>query len=89
MAFTLPEPFASIPKENFLFGPSPIQELPRIAAALGGKVGVYAKREVRSPSNNSPTSNSPSFNPSIKQDADKLLGLQLRIGQRRQQGPKA
>ncbi|KAK7413862.1 hypothetical protein QQX98_007279 [Neonectria punicea] len=42
---TLPEPFASIPRESFLFGPSPIQELPRIAAALGGKVGVYAKRE--------------------------------------------
>ncbi|KAH8672803.1 putative 1-aminocyclopropane-1-carboxylate deaminase [Tricladium varicosporioides] len=41
----LPEPFASIPKENFLFGPSPIQYLPRITKALGGKVGVYAKRE--------------------------------------------
>ncbi|CAM1511839.1 Fc.00g093520.m01.CDS01 [Cosmosporella sp. VM-42] len=41
----LPEPFASIPREAFLFGPSPIQELPRISAALGGKVGVYAKRE--------------------------------------------
>ncbi|KAH7134199.1 tryptophan synthase beta subunit-like PLP-dependent enzyme [Dactylonectria macrodidyma] len=41
----LPEPFASIPRESFLFGPSPIQELPRMAAALGGKVGIYAKRE--------------------------------------------
>lgn len=41
----LPEPFASIPRESFLFGPSPIQHLPRISAALGGKVGVYAKRE--------------------------------------------
>ena len=41
----LPEPFASIPKENFLFGSSPIQALPRISTALGGKVGVYAKRE--------------------------------------------
>lgn len=41
----LPEPFASIPKENFLFGPSPIQHLPNISAKLGGKVGVYAKRE--------------------------------------------
>lgn len=41
----LPEPFASIPKENFLFGPSPIQTLPRISKALGGKVNVYAKRE--------------------------------------------
>jgi 1-aminocyclopropane-1-carboxylate deaminase len=41
----LPEPFASIPKENFLFGSSPIQYLPLITKALGGKVGVYAKRE--------------------------------------------
>lgn len=41
----LPEPFASIPKQDFLFGPSPIQALPRISAALGGKVNVYAKRE--------------------------------------------
>lgn len=44
-SLTLPEPFASIPRESFLFGASPIQELPRMAAALGGKVGVYAKRE--------------------------------------------
>jgi hypothetical protein len=44
-SLSLPEPFASIPRENFLFGPSPIQELPRISAALGGKVNVYAKRE--------------------------------------------
>ncbi|KAH9897552.1 putative 1-aminocyclopropane-1-carboxylate deaminase [Xylariomycetidae sp. FL2044] len=42
----LPEPFASIPRESFLFGPSPIQHLPRISEALsGGKVQVYAKRE--------------------------------------------
>lgn len=41
----LPEPFASIPRENFLFGPSPIQALPRISQALGGKVQVFAKRE--------------------------------------------
>ncbi|KAI6084957.1 putative 1-aminocyclopropane-1-carboxylate deaminase [Hypoxylon rubiginosum] len=41
----LPEPFASIPRESFLFGASPIQPLPRITAALGGKVRVYAKRE--------------------------------------------
>ncbi|ORY68586.1 putative 1-aminocyclopropane-1-carboxylate deaminase [Pseudomassariella vexata] len=41
----LPEPFASIPRESFLFGPSPIQALPRISEALGGKVNVYAKRE--------------------------------------------
>ncbi|KAJ3941497.1 uncharacterized protein N0V96_008207 [Colletotrichum fioriniae] len=45
MAAVLPEPFASIPRENFLFGPSPIEPLPRISAALGGKVNVYAKRE--------------------------------------------
>ncbi|KAJ6782201.1 hypothetical protein PWT90_03706 [Aphanocladium album] len=44
-AISLPEPFASIPKQDFLFGPSPIQALPRISAALGGKVNVYAKRE--------------------------------------------
>lgn len=41
----LPEPFASIPRENFLFGPSPIQHLPQISKALGGNVEVYAKRE--------------------------------------------
>ncbi|EHY53954.1 hypothetical protein HRR83_004599 [Exophiala dermatitidis] len=41
----LPEPFASIPREPFLFGPSPIQALPRISKALGGEVNVYAKRE--------------------------------------------
>ncbi|KAI1248597.1 hypothetical protein MGN70_009797 [Eutypa lata] len=44
-AVVLPEPFASIPRENFLFGPSPIQALPRISQALGGKVQVFAKRE--------------------------------------------
>ncbi|KAI5859560.1 putative 1-aminocyclopropane-1-carboxylate deaminase [Durotheca rogersii] len=41
----LPEPFASIPRTPLLFGPSPIQHLPRISAALGGRVQVYAKRE--------------------------------------------
>lgn len=41
----IPEPFASIPYESLLFGPSPIQHLPRITAALGGKVTVYAKRD--------------------------------------------
>ncbi|XDG08588.1 hypothetical protein ABKA04_008203 [Annulohypoxylon sp. FPYF3050] len=41
----IPEPFASIPRESLMFGPSPIQHLPRISAALGGKVQVYAKRE--------------------------------------------
>lgn len=42
---TLPEPFASIPRSTFTFGPSPIQALPNISKALGGKVQVYAKRE--------------------------------------------
>lgn len=41
----LPEPFAQIPRAQLTFGPSPIQQLPRISAALGGKVHVYAKRE--------------------------------------------
>ncbi|KAK5065404.1 hypothetical protein LTR84_001242 [Exophiala bonariae] len=41
----LPEPFASIPRENFLFGPSPIQHLPLMSKVLGGDVEVYAKRE--------------------------------------------
>lgn len=41
----LPEPFASIPRESFLFGPSPIQHLPRMSSELGGKVNIYAKRE--------------------------------------------
>ncbi|KAK4457655.1 putative 1-aminocyclopropane-1-carboxylate deaminase [Cladorrhinum samala] len=41
----LPEPFGSIPREPLTFGFSPIQPLPRISAALGGKVNVYAKRE--------------------------------------------
>jgi len=45
MATNLPEPFASIPRESFLFGPSPVQSLPRISAALGGKVNVFSKRE--------------------------------------------
>ncbi|KND86294.1 putative 1-aminocyclopropane-1-carboxylate deaminase [Tolypocladium ophioglossoides CBS 100239] len=42
---TLPEPFDSIPRKSFLFGPSPIQSLPRMSAALGGKVNIYAKRD--------------------------------------------
>ncbi|EFY85645.1 1-aminocyclopropane-1-carboxylate deaminase, putative [Metarhizium acridum CQMa 102] len=42
---TLPEPFAGIPRESFLFGPSPIQHLPRMSKALGGKVNIYVKRE--------------------------------------------
>jgi 1-aminocyclopropane-1-carboxylate deaminase len=42
---TLPEPFASIPRHSLTLGPSPIQHLPNITAALGGKVSIYAKRE--------------------------------------------
>lgn len=41
----LPEPFASIPKSDFLFGSSPVHHLPRISEALGGKVSIWAKRE--------------------------------------------
>jgi 1-aminocyclopropane-1-carboxylate deaminase len=41
----LPEPFASIPRCELTFGPSPIHSLPRISAALGGNVSIYAKRE--------------------------------------------
>lgn len=41
----LPELFARIPRESFLFGPSPIQHLPRMSRELGGKVHIYAKRE--------------------------------------------
>ena len=44
-AVSLPEPFDSIPRYDLLFGPSPIHSLPRISAALGGKVPIYAKRE--------------------------------------------
>jgi len=44
-SITLPETFASIPREILTFGPSPIQPLPRISHALGGKVNVFAKRE--------------------------------------------
>lgn len=43
--FSLPEPFASIPRESLLLGPSPIHSLPRISSALGGHVPIYAKRE--------------------------------------------
>jgi 1-aminocyclopropane-1-carboxylate deaminase len=41
----LPEPFASVPRYELTFGPSPIHSLPRISTALGGKVSIYAKRE--------------------------------------------
>ena len=42
---SLPEPFASIPRYSLTLGPSPIHSLPKISAALGGKVAIYAKRE--------------------------------------------
>ncbi|PSR84244.1 tryptophan synthase beta subunit-like PLP-dependent enzyme [Coniella lustricola] len=45
VAVSLPEPFASIPRSTFTFGPSPIQSLPNMSKALGAKVNVYAKRE--------------------------------------------
>ncbi|KIX94042.1 uncharacterized protein Z520_10379 [Fonsecaea multimorphosa CBS 102226] len=41
----LPEIFASIPRHPLTLGPSPIHALPNMTAALGGKVGIYAKRE--------------------------------------------
>ena len=41
----LPEPFASIPRYELTFGLSPLHHLPRISAALGGQVAIYAKRE--------------------------------------------
>ncbi|KAL1890333.1 hypothetical protein Sste5346_008335 [Sporothrix stenoceras] len=45
----LPATFASIPREPLLFGPSPIQALPRMSKALSpegkGLVNIYAKRE--------------------------------------------
>jgi len=41
----LPEPFASIPRYELTFGPSPIHSLPRISVALGSKASIYAKRE--------------------------------------------
>lgn len=43
---TLPPSFRSIQRHPLLFNhPSPIQHLPRISAALGGRVDIYAKRE--------------------------------------------
>ncbi|WVQ70450.1 1-aminocyclopropane-1-carboxylate deaminase [Kwoniella botswanensis] len=39
------EKLQSIPKEKFLFGPSPISHLPGLTKHLGGKVNIYAKRE--------------------------------------------
>jgi len=34
--------FARVP---LLFGPSPVQRLPRLSEALGGRVEIWAKRE--------------------------------------------
>ncbi|OJJ08423.1 hypothetical protein ASPVEDRAFT_34576 [Aspergillus versicolor CBS 583.65] len=45
VTLTLPPAFSAIPRETFTFGPSPIQSLPNITKALGGKVAIYAKRE--------------------------------------------
>jgi 1-aminocyclopropane-1-carboxylate deaminase len=45
MSFTLPEPFAAIPRYSLLFGPSPVHKLDRMTADLGGKVAIWAKRE--------------------------------------------
>jgi 1-aminocyclopropane-1-carboxylate deaminase len=36
---------ADFPRVPLLFGPSPIHPLPRLSAALGGKVEIWAKRE--------------------------------------------
>jgi 1-aminocyclopropane-1-carboxylate deaminase len=33
------------PRHNLLFGPSPIEALPNLSRHLGGKVGIWAKRE--------------------------------------------
>ena len=33
------------PKYPLTFGPTPIEHLPRMTAALGGKVQIYAKRD--------------------------------------------
>ncbi|NBN63649.1 1-aminocyclopropane-1-carboxylate deaminase [Pannonibacter tanglangensis] len=35
----------SFPRYPLTFGPTPIEPLPRLSAALGGKVALYAKRE--------------------------------------------
>lgn len=42
---SLPSPFSSIPRHALTIGPSPIQYLPRITNALGGKAQIYAKRD--------------------------------------------
>lgn len=42
---SLPSPFAEIPRESLLFGPSPIHLLNRMTDDLGGNVKIWAKRE--------------------------------------------
>jgi 1-aminocyclopropane-1-carboxylate deaminase/D-cysteine desulfhydrase-like pyridoxal-dependent ACC family enzyme len=36
---------ADFPRVSLMFGPSPVHPLPRLSAALGGKVEIWAKRE--------------------------------------------
>ncbi|MEO8625741.1 MAG: 1-aminocyclopropane-1-carboxylate deaminase [Candidatus Limnocylindrales bacterium] len=36
---------ADYPRVSLMFGPSPVHPLPRLSAALGGKVEIWAKRE--------------------------------------------
>src|SRR6476620_4776873 len=35
----------AFPRVPLLFGPSPVHPLPRLSAALGGRVEIWAKRE--------------------------------------------
>lgn len=45
MSFTLPSPFAELPRESLLFGPSPIHKLDRMTKDLGDSVTIWAKRD--------------------------------------------
>ncbi|KAF8206788.1 ACC deaminase [Mycena galopus ATCC 62051] len=45
MSLVLPARFSEIPREQLLFGPSPVHLLDRMTADLGGKVRIWAKRE--------------------------------------------
>ncbi|KAJ7242158.1 1-aminocyclopropane-1-carboxylate deaminase, partial [Mycena haematopus] len=45
MSVLLPAPFSEIPREQLLFGPSPVHLLDRMTADLGGEVKIWAKRE--------------------------------------------
>lgn len=44
-ALQLPKPFVDIPRDDLLFGFSPIQHLPRMSRDLSETVQIYAKRE--------------------------------------------